>query len=62
MFEDKYISIISKYLPKLFINYKGNDSYYAVEKQRNHFAQVIQVNFTNNKIYKHHEVWDLIHL
>lgn len=41
MFEDKYISIISKYLPKLFINYKDNDSYYAVEKQRNHFAQVI---------------------
>ena len=38
MFEDKYISIISKHIPKLFINYKGNDGYYAVEKQRNHLA------------------------
>lgn len=41
--------------PKIFMNYKGKDSNFTVEKPgRHHFNRVIKVNITNNKAYALH--------
>ena len=58
-FRTNKIYIVSKYVPKTCINYKGNDRNFTVKKSyRNH---LIEVNITSNETYQHCGSHDVLH-